>query len=136
MTHPDYPHLHDAVGDALAELPAHVAASLEATLRAAHEHPMPGKVTLLGELKRIRGEAAGDENPWPDADLPAARRAALARADRASTGLLTVLDALQAAEHARTSGALDPAVGDSVVNGLLMASRALAAHVNTQLQPD
>ncbi|WP_416056238.1 hypothetical protein [Stenotrophomonas maltophilia] len=136
MTHPDYPHLHDAVGDALAVLPAHVAASLEGTLRAAHEHPTPGRVTLLGELKRIRSETTGGEQPWADADLPPARRAALARADRASTGLLTVLDALHAAEHARASGELDPAVGDGVVNGLLMASRALAAHVNTQLQPD
>lgn len=131
----DCPHLHDILGEAITSLPMQIATRIETALTIAHEDTTPANLGLLAELQRIRSVECTDGQPWPEDGLPPGRRMALARADRSTTGLLTLLEVLHAGERARVSGALQQPLGEGVMDGLLLACRGLAEHVEAQLRP-
>ncbi|HEL5400730.1 hypothetical protein [Stenotrophomonas maltophilia] len=135
MTTPAYPFLHATLGDACATLPEALATRIEEALSVAGEEPTPPALSFLAELRRIRAVDAANGQPWPETELPPGRRMALARADRAASGLTLLLECLHAVERTRQGGGPDQQLGDNVVDGLLLACRGLSEHVEAQLRP-
>ncbi|AWH19989.1 hypothetical protein [Stenotrophomonas sp. ZAC14D2_NAIMI4_6] len=132
MTRPPHPFLTATLGDAAAQLPPELARPLEAAFAAANEVPDP--LTLPACLQRLRAGEAADGQPWRRPVCSPAQGQALARADRANTGLTTVLELLHAAERVRVDGATKDDIGDATREGLLLACRGLAEYVGQQLQ--
>ena len=86
-------------------------------------------------LKDIGHGAAADGQPWPEPQLRAGRRIALADADCAQAGLTIALDMLLAGERIRQNGPDEDYPGDRVMEGLMMACLALNAQASVRMRP-
>ncbi|WP_164137179.1 hypothetical protein [Stenotrophomonas maltophilia] len=134
MTASRHPHLFATLGDAVARMPEDLAQALETALAATQGHPGADGDTLLGCLQRIRQVEAADGHPWPDTARPRGQQMALARIDRATAGLTFLLELLHASERVRVDGEGGQQLGDDAREGLLLACRGLAEHVDVQLR--
>lgn len=99
------------------------------------DNPTPDLSTFWGCLKRIRDGDGADSLPWPETDLPPGRDQAMARAERAAVGMLTVAEMLHAAERCRSMATPDRHLDEGVVDGLLFACRGLAELVCRDIRP-
>lgn len=71
-----------------------------------------------GCLKRIRDGDGADGLPWPETDLPPARELAMAHAERAAIGMLTVVEMLDAAERYRSMATPDRHPDEGLIDRL------------------
>ncbi|CAM4265286.1 hypothetical protein CR156_21200 [Stenotrophomonas lactitubi] len=131
MSAPDYPYLTATLGDAAERLPPELAQPLEAAFASAVD--VPDSITLQGCLQRIRSGDGADGQPWRGPTLTPSQGMAMARADRAATGLTTLLEIFHAAERVRVDGGDEQQIGDGTREGLLLACRGLAEYVELQL---
>lgn len=134
MTATHYPYLFATLGTAANQLPDAIARALETTLTATQCADAQGGITLLGCLQRIREGEGADGQPWSDKGHTQGQRAALARIDRANTGLTFLLELLHASERVRVDGDAAQSLGDDAREGLLLACRGLAEYVDVQLR--
>ncbi|WP_223496257.1 hypothetical protein [Stenotrophomonas indicatrix] len=111
-------------------------ASYAASVNDDDDNPAPELSTFLGCLKRIRAGEGADGQPWPDTSLPAGRRLALSRVERAAVGMLTVAEMLHAADRCRSIATPDRHLDDGVVEGLFFAFRGLAELVCRDIRPE
>lgn len=119
----------------MTERPAY--ASYDAANGSANAHnPPPELSTFQGCLKRIRDGEGADGLRWPEAGLPAGREVALARIERATVGMLTVLEMLHAAERCRSVATPERHLDEGVVEGLFFACRGLAELVCRDVRPE
>nr|WP_312392968.1 hypothetical protein [Stenotrophomonas geniculata] len=86
-----------------------------------------------GCLKRIRDGADG--LPWPETDLPPGREQAMAHAERAAVGMLTVAEMLHAAERCRSMATPDRHLDEGLIDGLFFACRGPAELVCRDIRP-
>lgn len=111
-------------------------ASYAASVNDDDDNPAPELSTFLGCLERIRAGEGADGQPWPDTSLPAGRRMALSRVERAAVGMLTVLELLHAADRCRSMATPNRHLDDGVVEGLFFACRGLAELVCRDVRPE
>ncbi|WP_447934058.1 hypothetical protein [Stenotrophomonas lactitubi] len=133
MTASQYPYLFATLGEAANQLPEAVARALETTLTATQVNA-PSSTTLLGCLQRIREVEAADGQPWPTKGHTPGQRMAMARIDRANSGLTLLLEILHATERVRVDGDADQQIGEDVREGLLLACRGLAEYMEVQVR--
>ncbi|WP_251472567.1 hypothetical protein [Stenotrophomonas lactitubi] len=133
MTASQYPYLFATLGEAASQLPEAIARALETTLTATQVNA-PSSTTLLGCLQRIRKVEAADGQPWPTKGHTPGQRMAMARIDRANSGLTLLLEILHATERVRVDGDADQQVGEDVREGLLLACRGLAEYMDVQVR--
>ncbi|MCF5089079.1 hypothetical protein B9Y66_12160 [Stenotrophomonas maltophilia] len=133
MTASQYPYLFATLGEAANQLPEAVARALETTLTATQVNA-PSSTTLLGCLQRIRKVDAADGQPWPTKGHTPGQRMAMARIDRANSGLTLLLEILHATERVRVDGDADQQIGEDVREGLLLACRGLAEYMEVQVR--
>lgn len=134
MTLSPYPYLFATLGDAAHQLPADIARALETTLTAHQAANTEDGITLLGALRRIRQVDAADGQAWQGRQHTPAQCMALARIDRANSGLTFLLELLHAAERVRVDGDEAQQLGDDAREGLLLACRGLSEYVDVQLR--
>lgn len=99
------------------------------------DNPAPDLSTFWGCLKHIRDGDGADGLPWPETDLPPDRDQAMARAERAAVGMLTVAEMLHAAERCRSMATSDRHLDEGVIDGLFFACRGLAELVCRDIRP-
>lgn len=133
MTASQYPYLFATLGEAANQLPEAVARALETTLTATQVNA-PSSTTLLGCLQRIRKVEAADGQPWPTKGHTPGQSMAMARIDRANSGLTLLLEVLHATERVRVDGDADQQIGEDVREGLLLACRGLAEYMEVQVR--
>ncbi|MEG0184159.1 MAG: hypothetical protein RR704_11980 [Stenotrophomonas sp.] len=131
MSKTHHPYLTATLGDAAARLPPELALPLEAAFASANDVPAP--ITLPSCLQRIRAVDASDGQPWRSPATTPAQGMAIARADRATAGLITLLEIFHASERVRVDGEEKDDIGDGTREGLLLACRGLAEYVVLQL---
>lgn len=110
-------------------------ASDTASINDDDDNPSPELSTFLGCLERIRAGEGADGLPWPETALPAGRKVALSRVERAAVGMLTVAEMLHAADRCRAMATPDRHLDESVVEGLFFAFRGLAELVCRDIRP-
>ncbi|WP_303636793.1 hypothetical protein [Stenotrophomonas tuberculopleuritidis] len=133
MSASTYPYLFATLGDAANQLPAPIARALETTLAATQATPTTDGPTLQACLQRIRQVDAADGQPWPGKGRSPGQRMALARIDRATAGLIFLLELLHASERVRVDGNDAQPLGDHARERLLLACRGLSEYVEVQL---
>ncbi|HED4876840.1 TPA: hypothetical protein R4K21_002653 [Stenotrophomonas maltophilia] len=134
MSRTRFPNVIAALGDDAARLPHDLAPKLEDALSAVRAN-QPRDVAALPSGLRCTCEAEISNEPsWLERPLPPSRCTALARADRAASGLTTLLEILHAAERARMTADSDAQIGDGLHRGLLQACCELAVYVDVQLR--
>ncbi|WP_322547141.1 hypothetical protein [Stenotrophomonas geniculata] len=90
---------------------------------------------LWGCLKSIRDGDGADGLPWPEIDLPPGREQAMAHAERAAIGMLTVAEMLHAAERCRSRATPDRHLDEGLIDGLFFACRGPAERVYRDIRP-
>lgn len=88
-----------------------------------------------GCLKRIRDGDGAHGLSWPETDLPPGREQAMAHAERAAVGMLTVAEMLHAAERCRSMATPDRHLDEGLIDGLFFACRGLAELVCRDIRP-
>lgn len=119
-TTPPYTHLHAVIGDALAHLPPHLAERLEKALAAREEKGLP---PLLQAQIGLAGCADG--SAWSEDQLSPERCEDLAMVSRQLRGLSAVMQVVHAIFELRRRSSTPLAFNDSLIPGLLVASREL-----------
>lgn len=134
MTRPRFPNVIAALGDDAARLPHDLAPKLEDALTAVRANQPRDVAALLSGLRCTCEAKISNEPSWLERPLPPSPCTALARADRAASGLTTLLEILHAAERARVAADSAAQIGEGLHHGLLQACCELAVYVDVQLR--
>ncbi|HBG89363.1 MAG TPA: hypothetical protein DDX20_04105 [Stenotrophomonas sp.] len=123
-----YPNLHQLVGDSIDVLSADVAARIEAVLKD------PGDLMSILQ-ERMEADDATDHAAMR-AGLTDQQSGTVAGLRRTVSGISTLTRLMHAAHIARTHGGPLQAVPPETMEGLMVAARELARHVQQQLQAE
>lgn len=134
MSRPRFPNVIAALGNDAARLPHDLAPKLEDALSAVRANQPRDMAALPSGLRCTCEAEISNEPSWLERPLPPSRCTAQARADRAASGLTTLLEILHAAERARMTADSDAQIGDGLHRGLLQACCELAVYVDVQLR--
>jgi len=119
---PDVAHLHALIGDAVLEMPPHVAQQLE---RALAERALPPSPNVVAHMARAHHPVGGHGGLWDEPGVSPERNETLAQVSRSLRGLTTVLQLLSATLAHNRTAADDAQLAPHVVDGLVAASREL-----------
>lgn len=99
--------------------------------------PRPdARLGFVATLQRIHAGVASDDQPWPERHLLPVRRVAMADADCALAGLKVVHEIALAAERSRQNAGPEQDLGDGIMEGLLLACRALGMQAADRSRPE
>lgn len=116
--------LHALIGDAMLDLPAHLAERLEKTLEAqGMSDPTPA---LIAHLTLMHHGESADGSLWEEPGLSLGRCGDLALASRSLHGLQGILQILQAAHLTRQHAGPEQQLGAHLQDALFQAARQLA----------
>lgn len=116
-----HPRLLALIGDIASDVPEDLAREIECALKEQQTpSSQPMFFTFLDAVRKGDGE---DGQPCTTQTLNAQTIASLGRS---LSALITMLELLHAAEHARLDGSADEQIGDFHRNGLLLTARQIA----------